>query len=387
MARSARPAAARRPCARLVKQLRPDPLRDTPFAGIVARAEGNAFFVEELVGAAWMSGRRRARRPRRAPRWSGSTGSSETAQQVVRTASVSGRRVSTRCYRGRRCREASSTRRCARPSAQLLVPRATDYYRSGTPCGRGGLRDLLPGERVRMHGAYVDASPPARQRRPPPSSPGTRAVARDLGRRRSTPASRPGDEAMAVGGPDEAADHYQTALELLSDPAARERGPGRHRTARVSGGPRADRFGPPGARDLVLRELLDGLADDWPVEQRGRLLIAMANAVMVDENRLDPLEFTDAAFDLVSDEPTPLRALLLSVHARAHALPRQRRAGPGVRRRGADPRRDPGPPADRHRRADHPRQPGREGPYRKTYRPGLEEAVRRSPRPGSTTPS
>jgi DNA-binding NarL/FixJ family response regulator len=41
---------------------------------------------------------------------------------------------------------------------------------------------------------------------------------------------------------------------------------------------------------------------------------------MVDENRLDPLEFTNAALELVSDEPTPLRALLLSVHARAHAF-------------------------------------------------------------------
>src|SRR3954469_745415 len=38
----------------LVKQLHPEPLRESAVAGIVARAEGNAFFVEELVGAAWM---------------------------------------------------------------------------------------------------------------------------------------------------------------------------------------------------------------------------------------------------------------------------------------------------------------------------------------------
>ena len=32
---------------------------------------------------------------------------------------------------------------------------------------------------------------------------------------------RAGDEAMAVGGPDEAAHHYEQALELLTDPARR----------------------------------------------------------------------------------------------------------------------------------------------------------------------
>jgi predicted ATPase len=76
----------------LVKQLHPAPLRESAMAGIIARAEGNAFFVEELVGAAGLS--------------SGVPDDlaelllvrldrlSETAQQVVRTASVSGRRVS-----------------------------------------------------------------------------------------------------------------------------------------------------------------------------------------------------------------------------------------------------------------------------------------------------
>src|SRR5207342_3458990 len=41
---------------KLVKQLHPNPLREGDLAGIVERAEGNAFFVEELVGAAWGDG-------------------------------------------------------------------------------------------------------------------------------------------------------------------------------------------------------------------------------------------------------------------------------------------------------------------------------------------
>ena len=57
----------------LVKQLHPAPLRESAVAGIVARAEGNAFFVEELVGAAGC----RAVSPTTSPSccWCASTGS------------------------------------------------------------------------------------------------------------------------------------------------------------------------------------------------------------------------------------------------------------------------------------------------------------------------
>jgi ATP/maltotriose-dependent transcriptional regulator MalT len=304
----------------LVKQLHPAPLRESAVAGIVARAEGNAFFVEELVGAAGMS--------RGVPDDLAELllvrleRLSETAQQVVRTASVSGRRVSHGLLSEVAGVSDGELDQALREAVELnvLVPTSNDFYRfRHALLAEAVYDDLLPGERVRMHAAYVDALASGRANGTAAELARHARVARDLVT--AVDASiRAGNEAMAVGGPDEAADHYQTALELLSDPGARDEVPvdigmlgSRTAHALIASG-RAMRA------ISVLRELVDGLADDWPKEQRARLLIAMANAVMVDENRLDPLEFTNAALELVSDEPTPLRALLLSVHARAHAF-------------------------------------------------------------------
>jgi ATP/maltotriose-dependent transcriptional regulator MalT len=304
----------------LVKQLHPEPLRESAVAGIVARAEGNAFFVEELVGAAWMS--------RGVPDDLAELllvrldRLSETAQQVVRTASVSGRRVSHALLTEVAGVSGGELDQALREAVELnvLVPTSNDFYRfRHALLAEAVYDDLLPGERVRMHAAYVDALASGRANGTAAELARHARAARDLVT--AVDASiRAGDEAMAVGGPDEAADHYQTALELLSDPTAREEVPVDigllgSRTANA-----LTASGRPGRAISVLRELLDGLADDWPDDQRGRLLIAMANAVMVDENRLDPLEFTNAALELVPDEPTPLRAHLLSVHARAHAF-------------------------------------------------------------------
>jgi ATP/maltotriose-dependent transcriptional regulator MalT len=304
----------------LVKQLHPQPLRESAVAGIVARAEGNAFFVEELVGAAGMS--------RGVPDDLAELllvrldRLSENAQHVVRAASVSGRRVSHALLSEVAGVGDGELDAALREAVELnvLVPTSNDYYRfRHALLAEAVYDDLLPGERVRMHAAYVDALASGRAN-------GTAAeLARHARVARNLPIAvdasiRAGDEAMAVGGPDEAADHYQTALELLSEPSARTEVPV---DIGVIGSRAAHALiasGRPGRAISVLRELLDGLDEDWPVEQRGRLLIAMANAVMVDENRLDPLEFTNAALELVPDEPTPLRALLLSVHARAHAF-------------------------------------------------------------------
>lgn len=304
----------------LVKQLHPAPLRESAMAGIVARAEGNAFFVEELVGAAWMS--------------SGVPDDlaelllvrldrlSETAQQVVRAASVSGRRVSHALLAEVAGVNDGELDQALREAVELnvLVPTSNDFYRfRHALLAEAVYDDLLPGERVRMHAAYVDALSTGRANGTAAELARHARVARDLVT--AVDASiRAGDEAMTVGGPDEAADHYQTALELLSDPGARAEVPVDIGMLGSRAGHALIASGRPGRAISVLRELLDGLAEDWPPEQRGRLLVAMANAVMVDENRLDPLDFTEAALELVSDEPTPLRALVLSVHARAHAF-------------------------------------------------------------------
>jgi DNA-binding CsgD family transcriptional regulator len=305
----------------LVKQLHPEPLRESEVAGIVARAEGNAFFVEELVGATSARGTTvpddlaellLVRLDRLG----------ETAQLVVRAASVSGRRVSHGLLSEVAGVGVDDLEAALREAVELnvLVPTSNDFYRfRHALLAEAVYGDLLPGERVRMHASYVEVLASGR-------AVGTAAelarharAAHDLAT--AVDASiRAGDEAMSVGGPDEAADHFQTAIELLADPAARtevvaDLGYLGHRVSDA-----LIASGRPGRAFSVVKELLGGLADDWPSEQRGRLLVAMATAVMVDETRLNPLEFTEQALALVPDEPSRLRATVLAAHARAHAF-------------------------------------------------------------------
>jgi ATP/maltotriose-dependent transcriptional regulator MalT len=305
----------------LVKQLHPAPLRESDMAGIVARAEGNAFFVEELVGATSMRGRSLpddlaelllVRLDRLGA----------TAQQVVRAASVSGRRVSHALLTEVAGVGEGELEAALREAVELnvLVPNSSDYYRfRHALLAEAVYDDLLPGERVRMHASYVAALRSGEVNGTAAELARHARAAHDLAT--AVDASiRAGDEALSVGGPDEAADHFQTALELLAEPAAR--------TEVVVdigylGARAADALiaaGRPARAISVVRELLDGLAEDWPPEQRGRLLVAMATAVMLDENRLDPLEFTEQAVALIPDAPSRLRAIVLAAHARAHAF-------------------------------------------------------------------
>ena len=305
----------------LVKQLHPEPLRESEMAGILARAEGNAFFVEELVGATSAHG---GPVPEdladlllvRLDRLS------ESAQLVVRAASVSGRRVSHGLLAEVSPVTADALEAALREAVELnvLVPTSNDFYRfRHALLAEAVYGDLLPGERVRMHAAYVGALASGRASGTAAELARHARAAHDLAT--AVDASiRAGDEAMSVGGPDEAASHFSTAIELLADPASRtdvavDLGYLGHRVSDA-----LIASGRPGRALSVVREMLEGLAEDWPAEQRGRLLVAMATAVMVDETRLDPLEFTEEALQLVPDEPSRLRATVLAAHARAHAL-------------------------------------------------------------------
>ncbi len=309
----------------LVHHLHPGPMRESDIAGIVTRAEGNAFFVEELVGAAVAPGQAMPDNLAelllvRLDRLD------EDAQQVVRAASASGRRVSHALLTHVAGVSGAALDQALREAVELnvLVPtRADSYLFRHALLAEAVYDDLLPGERVRLHKAYVAALLA-------PDSAGTAAelarhalAARDLGT--AIEASiRAGDEAMAIGGPDDAAHHYQTALELVGDPGA----PGEvpvdlgllgSKTARAliaSGRP---------ARALsLLQEQLTHLADDAPAEWRARLLAEVAQTIPLTENNLDPLLFTDEAMVLVPDTPSPMRARVLAAHARAHAFRRHR---------------------------------------------------------------
>ena len=107
--------------------------------------------------------------------------------------------------------------------------------------------DLLPGERVRLHARVRRCA----RRGPRPGTAAELARHARLAMDHDTALDasiRAGDEAMSVGGPDEAAQHYQQALEMLADPR-REPDPDFDLSKLVANAADAlTSSGPPGAR-------------------------------------------------------------------------------------------------------------------------------------------
>ena len=152
--------------ARLVRAQRAAPLPDATVRRIVERAEGNAFYAEELLAATADT----------VPGPGGSTPASAvpsgladvllirfeqlsaTAQQVLRTAAVAGRRVEHELLRdavGLPEQELESALREA-VGRQLLVPGDDDTYSFRHALIREAVyADLLPGERVRLHREFA----------------------------------------------------------------------------------------------------------------------------------------------------------------------------------------------------------------------------------------
>jgi DNA-binding CsgD family transcriptional regulator/tetratricopeptide (TPR) repeat protein len=309
---------------RLVISLHPGPLAERDMRTIIERAEGNAFFTEELVAATAM-GQRLLPTDLAELLLVRLDRLDEAARAVVRAAAVAGRQVSEdllNCVAGldRATYDAALRQAVER---NVLVPRSDGYVFRHALLAEAVYDDLLPGERVRLHAAYAEAL----------ASGSIRGTAAELARharaahQRSVAlraSVRAGDEAMVVGGPDEAARHYELALELLADGTD---------VGAVDGddGPPVDRVSltlrvaeamtaagrPHRAVDLV-RQQIEQLSADVPPRSRAELLLAEAYAALVAETGVDPLSLTTEALDLIPTEPSPLRAQLLSAHALAH---------------------------------------------------------------------
>ncbi len=302
---------------RLVRSLQPEGISETELHAIVRRAEGNAFFAEELVHAS--EGAHGARLPEdladlllvRLDRLE------DDARTVVRAAACSGRRVSHRLLAAVADRPDDVLDRSLRSAVEqnILVRVGTDGYAFRHALLAEAVHDdLLPGERVRLHAAYADA---LRSRRVD----GTAAELARHARLAHDPVTavrasvQAGDEAMSVGGPDEAARHFETALELVSD-----------RRVGVDVEPvdlavrAADALVASGHSERALqlvRSQLEQLGADAPAASRARLLVSLAAVTMTLDYAGDPLELTTEAMSLVPDEPTEMRARVLSLHAKA----------------------------------------------------------------------
>ncbi len=303
----------------LVHQLHPPPLAQDEVDDIVDRAEGNAFFVEELVGAAsgpgrWVPAELADVLLIRLDRLD------ENARQVVRAASAAGRRVTHELLAAVSGVDSALLEEAVRKAVEMnvLVAQGSSYAFRHALLGEATYDDLLPGERVRLHARYTDALRSGRGLGTAAELARHARLAMDFDTALDA-GIRAGDEAMCVGGPDEASMHYQLALELLADPR-RSDGLAVDVSRLASDAAKAlMASGHPGRAAALVQDQLQRLPVDAPVDWRARLLIARALALTVIEPDEDPVLLSAEAVALLPQEATTLRAEALAAHARSLA--------------------------------------------------------------------
>lgn len=313
----------------LISTVRPGLTDPAQVEEIVRRAEGNAFFVEELVTTEVRAGDavpgdladlllvRLDRLP-------------EDARTVVRAAACIGRRASHTMLAevlplaGRDLDEA--LRHAV--EANVLVTVQDGYAFRHALLAEAVYDDLLPGERARVHAACARALLEGRVEGPSAELARHARAGHDpvTALRASV---RAGDEAMDRGGPDEAAEHLLAALELLGVPTVaaqvevdRADLVRRAAEALVTSG-HATR-----ALTLLRQEVGPVVAQPRPpgpaAVTRAELLTALAGALLMhDDPPVPPLEVTAEALHLLEGQATDgrageVRARTLLARARAH---------------------------------------------------------------------
>ena len=300
----------------LVGSLRPGPTSAAELQDVVDRAEGNAFFTEELVAAIGTSDTPRdladlllLRVDHLEP----------DARLVARALAVGGHRLTDALLAevtGLEPGRFEVAVRAALDRNVLLADRDGYGFRHSM-LGEAVEADLLPGERARLHDAFVRALE-GRAERGAPADLARHALAAGRLPQAFAASVRAGDEAAAVGGPDEAAQHYARALDLLAagrltpaEAAPTDRvGLAERTVGAVAAAGMARR-----AESLAASEL-EALPVDAPDADRARLLVALVDAAEVYETTSDLVELATRAETLVPAEPpSPLRARVVATLA------------------------------------------------------------------------
>ncbi|WP_079030009.1 helix-turn-helix transcriptional regulator [Streptomyces ambofaciens] len=292
--------------ARLVRLLGDRPLPDTTVHRIVERAEGNAFYAEELVAAA------------DAPAGGVPSGLadvllirfeqlSETAQQVLRTAAVAGRRVGHELLReavGLPEEELETALREA-VGRQLLVSGDDGTYSFRHALAREAVyADLLPGERARLHGAFARLLSGPKSRA---DSAAERAhhyrESHDLPEALAASLAA-ADHAQRVGAPAEELRHVETALDLWSavDAAARPAGSDVV-TLTLRASAAAAHAGELHRAVSLTRSALAGLGQDADLELAARVRYTLAGNLLNVDNLSAAFAHSSEALELIPAEP------------------------------------------------------------------------------------
>ncbi|MGW4432747.1 helix-turn-helix transcriptional regulator [Streptomyces tendae] len=292
--------------ARLVRSLRRRRLPDTTVRRIVERAEGNAFYAEELVAAT------------DAPAGGVPSGLadvllirfeqlSETAQQVLRTAAVAGRRVGHGLLRdavGLPEEELEAALREA-VERQLLVSGDGDTYSFRHALAREAVyADLLPGERARLHGAFARllAGP---ERRSDHAAERAHHYRESHDLPEALAASlEAADHAQRIGAPAEELRHVEAALDLWTavDAAARPAGPDAV-TLTLRASAAAVHAGELHRAVSLTRSALAGLGQDADLELAARVRYTLAGNLLSVDNLESAYAYSSEALGLIPAEP------------------------------------------------------------------------------------
>ncbi len=303
--------------------LHPAPLPEPELRGIVERAEGNAFFTEELVAAAEL-GAGRCPTDLADLLLVRLDQLDDAARLVVRAASV-GRSPGPARAAGRASSTSTSDRstRALRAAVErnVLVPVGADGYAfRHALLAEAVYDDLLPGERVRLHARLRRrAAQPATCRhrgRAGPACPG-RARPRSTAARASIQA---GDEAMAVGRPRRGRAPLRGRARAAADPTGT---PSRLLDVvdlTVKASTAATTAGHVPARSRWSRTSSTRCPPTPPADARARLLVALASPACSATAASTSSRVTTEALHLVPASSRPRCARrVLNMHARANA--------------------------------------------------------------------
>ncbi|WP_155059932.1 helix-turn-helix transcriptional regulator [Streptomyces blattellae] len=295
--------------ARLVRGLpRERPVPDATVRRIVERAEGNAFYAEELLAAtdAEASGVPSGLADVLLIRFEQL---SDTAQQVLRTAAVAGRRVEHDLLRdavGLPEDELESALREA-VERQLLVSGNGDTYSFRHALAREAVyADLLPGERARLHGAFARLLSGRGQRA---ETAAERAhhyrASHDLAEALAASLEAAG-HAHRLGAPAEELRHLEAALDVWSsvDRAARPSGEGVDRvTLTLRASAAAAHAGESHRAVSLTRAALAGIGQDADSELAARVRYTLAGNLIGVDNLTAAFTYSSEALALIPAEP------------------------------------------------------------------------------------
>jgi len=302
---------------------------------IVERAEGNAYYAEELLAATT------------APESSGALPSglaallmsrvervSDAAQLVLRAAAVAGRRASDDLVRAAAALPEATFDEAVREAVahQLLVPDGADGYAFRHALLREAVyNDLLPGERTRLHArlAALLSGVPGAAAELAHHSLASHDVPGGF-----TASIRAGEEAERIGAPAEAHRHYDQALALWDrvDGAERLAGMSRGRLGLKSALNAAASGGVPRAVHLLrrIRGMLAGTDPSADHGLRARVGERLAYYLLQTEDKEWYAEAVRVARDTVRETPTDPPTWYLARAMATYAIALMVEGGEGV---------------------------------------------------------